>query len=117
MSEDKLHLLDVCRNAEGSILAYLSPLDDDGEEKSGYRIAGPKAWGGSKSLAKLKISTHDLAVYVNKYAPDVKNKIDSDVPALLDALEMFVNNSSVQTNYPDFCEYAEKLIAKHRGES
>lgn len=90
MSEDKLHLFEICRNAEGHLLAYLSPLDEEGREKSGYRIAGPKAWGGSKSLAKIKISTSDLAVYVNQYAPDVRRMVDSDSPALLDALEKAV---------------------------
>lgn len=34
---------------------------------------------------------------------------------LLEALEMFVNNSSVQTNFPFECEKAEALIAKHGG--
>lgn len=41
----------------------------------------------------------------------------ADAPALLDALKMFTENSSVQLNYPDYCKYAEALIAKHRGES
>lgn len=49
------------------------------------------------------------------YSP-ANGELLADAPALLDALEMFVNNSSIQTNYPDYCEFAEKLIAKHRPE-
>ncbi len=37
------HLLEIHRNAEGSKLAYMGV---DGYDCS-YRIAGPKAWGGS----------------------------------------------------------------------
>jgi len=49
----KLHELEVCRNAEGATLAYLSPLDENGETESGYRITGPKGWGGTKTLVKI----------------------------------------------------------------
>jgi hypothetical protein len=66
-----LHVLEIEQNAEGSKLAYLSPANDKGEPQSGYRIAGPKAWGGSKNLARLKISSDDLATYIKQYAPEV----------------------------------------------
>ena len=62
-----LYLLEIEQNAEGSKLAYLSK-DGDG---CGFRIAGPKAWGGSRSLAKLKISTDDFVRFIESYAPDV----------------------------------------------
>jgi hypothetical protein len=63
----KGHVLEIEVNAEGGNLAYLSPVGSS----SGYRIAGPKAWGGSKSIAKLNISSKDLASYIKMYAPDV----------------------------------------------
>ena len=49
--------------------------------------------------------------------PDTDELLRDDAQALLEALEMFVNNSSIQTGYPDYCEYAEKLISKHRSVS
>jgi hypothetical protein len=44
---------------------------------SGYRISGPKAWGGSVKLAEIKISTDDLAHYIREYAPDVLEKLNT----------------------------------------
>lgn len=70
-----VYLLEVNQNAEGSKLAYLSPMDEAGEIEGGYRIAGPKAWGGSRSLARLKISSSDLVEFVMCYAPDVRDEI------------------------------------------
>ncbi len=68
------HILEVEINAEGNKLAYLSPVDENGNPKSGYRIAGPKAWGGSKNIARLKISSDDLVTYIKIYAPEVEAK-------------------------------------------
>lgn len=76
MSKEKLHLLEVEVNDEGNQLAYLYPLDEDGDTDCGYRIAGPKAWGGSRSLAKLKITDSDLATYINMYAPHIKEMLE-----------------------------------------
>ena len=66
-----IHILDIEVNAEGSKLAYLSPEGD----ANGYRIAGPKAWGGSKSIASLKVSDEDLISYIKAYAPKVKEAL------------------------------------------
>lgn len=74
----KLHLLEVEINAEGSKLAYLSPIDDEGKTTVGYRISGPKALGGSKNIARLKIGTNDLVRYVMEYAPDVLAALTRD---------------------------------------
>jgi hypothetical protein len=63
----KYHVLEIERNAEGSLLAYLSKEG----ESCGFRIAGPKAWGGSKNIARLKISDNDLFRYIKGYAPEV----------------------------------------------
>lgn len=70
-----LHILEIEQNAEGSKLAYLSPADENGHAQSGYRIAGPKAWGSSHNLARLKLSTNDLVTYIKKYAPDVMDAL------------------------------------------
>ena len=65
------HILEIEENAEGDILAYLSKKDSD----SGYRIAGPKAWGGSRNVARLKISESDLATYIKDYAPELHRSL------------------------------------------
>ena len=70
-----LHILDIEVNAEGDKLACLSPANEDGETQVGYRIAGPKAWGGSRNIARLKISSDDLARYIKQYAPEVLNAL------------------------------------------
>ncbi len=66
-----LHILEIEKNAENSLLAILSPADENEKLKSGYRIAGPKAWGGSNNLATLKIDSEDLIIYITSYAPEV----------------------------------------------
>lgn len=69
------HLLEIEINAEGKKLAYLSPIEENGGIASGFRISGPKPWGGSRTLAKLKISTEDFVRYIRDYAPDVLKEI------------------------------------------
>jgi len=70
-----LHMLEIEVNAEGNKLAYLSPTNEKGETQSGYRLAGPKAWGGSKNIARLKVSTSDIVRYIKEYAPDVLTEL------------------------------------------
>lgn len=70
-----LFILEVEQNAEGSKLAYLSPADENGNPKSGYRIAGPKAWGGSSNLARLKVGSDDLITFIKDYAPGVLKEL------------------------------------------
>ena len=65
------HYLQIERNAEGGKLAIMSPRDKNGEITEGFRIAGPKAWGGSTTLADIELSTNDLVRYIKEYAPDV----------------------------------------------
>lgn len=69
------HRLEIERNAEGRKLAYLSPITDSGECAGGYRIAGPKAWGGSDLIASIDIDEADLLAYIKGYAPDVVKAI------------------------------------------
>lgn len=67
---------------------------------------------------QLGIMTHLKTKFGGRRDSDevaANTRLAADAPALLDALEMFVNNSSVQTNFPFECEKAEALIAKHRG--
>jgi len=71
-----IHHLKIERNAEGNKLAIMSPLDDKGEASWGFRIAGEKAWGGSTTLADIKISTDDLVRYIREYAPDVLKELN-----------------------------------------
>ena len=72
-----IHYLQIELNAEGNKLAIMSPMDDEGKISGGYRIAGPKAWGGSRTLADIKISTHDLVCYIKEYAPDVLKQLST----------------------------------------
>ena len=72
-----IHYLQIELNAEGNKLAHISPLDENGETTGGFRIAGPKAWGGSKTLADIKISTDDFVQYINEYAPDILEKLNT----------------------------------------
>lgn len=69
----KLHILEIEQNAEGGKLAYLSKEG----ESCGYRVAGPKAWGGSKNIAKLKIREDDLVEYIKIYAPEIIDKLNN----------------------------------------
>jgi len=68
-----VHILDIEVSAEGSKLAYFAPKGSD----TGFRISGPKAWGGSKNIARLTITDDDLAQYIKVYAPEVIKKLTS----------------------------------------
>jgi hypothetical protein len=48
-------IIEIEINKEGSKLSYLCK-----EDGGGYRIAGPKPWGGSRALAKIKVDSDDL---------------------------------------------------------
>lgn len=80
------HVLEVEINAEGDKLAYLSPEGATG----GYRIAGPKAWGGSRNLARLNVSDSDLERYVRGYAEEVATSISDK--AVQDFLTWYADN-------------------------
>jgi hypothetical protein len=67
-----MYLLEVEINAEGNKVAYLGKGTKDGYTGgSCYRIAGPKAWGGSRNIARLVISDSDLAEFIKCYASDL----------------------------------------------
>lgn len=71
------HRFEIERNAEGSKLAYLSPVGDDDQIEPGYRIAGPKAWAGNTNLARIDIDSKDLARYIKEYAPEVLAELNT----------------------------------------
>lgn len=64
--------LDIERNAEGQVLAIL------GDRRTGYRIAGPKAWGGSRNIASLQVKPADLIYALREHGhlpePPVEDK-------------------------------------------
>ena len=64
----KMHRLEIHKNSEGDTLAYMEPANED---NGGYRIAGPKGWGGTKEIASIEISENDLVAYIKDYAPNV----------------------------------------------
>jgi hypothetical protein len=66
------HRIEISINAEGRKLAIMSPINDEGiAADGGYRIAGPKAWGGSKVIASIDINEKDLYEYIKAYTPDL----------------------------------------------
>lgn len=72
MSELKeIYELEIHRNAERSKLAFMSVKGEVG----GYRIAGPKAWGGSTKLEEIEIRQGDLVEFVLSYAPQALAEI------------------------------------------
>lgn len=70
------YLLEVEINAEGNKLAYLGKGTKDGyAEGCSYRIAGPKAWGGSQNIARLEISDHDMVEFIKCCAPEIVEQL------------------------------------------
>ncbi|MBW3512042.1 hypothetical protein [Janthinobacterium sp. NKUCC06_STL] len=61
----EIYEFEIAKNAEGGILATAGVKGAD----TSYRIAGPKAWGGSSTIAKINISQRDLVEFILCYAP------------------------------------------------
>ena len=57
-------LLEVVSGAEGP---HISLSSDNGQ--SGYRIAGPKAWGGGRTIHKFNISPDELRRWLDEEFP------------------------------------------------
>lgn len=62
---------------------------------------------------------YDLAVVRNisdAFDNAANARLISAAPELYEALKLFVNNSSCQTEFPYACEQAEKALSKAEGE-
>lgn len=66
--------IEVHKNADGKFLAYFQ----NNKSGSAYRIAGPKAWGGSELITKLQFSEFDLIAALKMYAPEVVKKLKEE---------------------------------------
>lgn len=64
-------LLEVGVLPDGQKIAYLSAKG----ARSGFRIAGPKSWGGVRNLATLDFSEADLLAFINTCAPGLRAKL------------------------------------------
>lgn len=73
----KKHIIEVDVNGERSSLSVFSPLKSNGEADSGYRIAGPKAWGGYSNFTSFKITETPLVNFVKKHATDIAEALKS----------------------------------------
>lgn len=60
-------LLEIEVNAEGDKLAYLFNMSNE----EGQRIAGPKAWGGSRNIARFEFSADNLITFIKECAPAI----------------------------------------------
>ena len=67
-------ILEIDKNAEGDVLACIGEEGGTGC----YRIAGPKAWGGSTNLHSLRISPKNMVEFIHQCCPEIhaelKNK-------------------------------------------
>lgn len=70
------HLFEIHINAEGDKLCLARPSNDD---SGAYRIAGPKAWGGSRMVGDIEIRESDLVTYIKDYAPHLAPLIASNL--------------------------------------
>lgn len=68
----KHHRIDIERNAELSLIVFATPLKQNKEVgDSGYRLIGPKAWGGSKNIASFDITETPLVNFIKKFSPEM----------------------------------------------
>ena len=70
------HTFEIYANAEGNKLCLAYPSNDD---SCSYRIAGPKAWGGSSLIGRIEIRESDLVTYIKEYASHLAPLIASDL--------------------------------------
>ncbi len=67
MGKNNGFTLEIVKNGEGHVTAILSREGDS----CGYRIAGPKLWGGHTRIATLSISHNDMEIFIREYAPEL----------------------------------------------
>lgn len=104
----KYHQFDIDVNAERNALIVAVPLKKNKEVGDcGYRIAGPKAWGGYSNIARFHITETPLVNFVKKYAPDVLEALKNGETYIKDGLnfrfKLFKHKKTEQT----------KLIIEH----
>lgn len=66
-------IFEVEVNAEGDQLCNAS-VEGDG---CGYRISGPKPWGGSRKVAEVKIKESDMIEFIKCYCPHVMKALQA----------------------------------------
>lgn len=64
-------IFEIGVNAEGDQLCVANVEGDD----CGYRISGPKAWGGMRTTAKLRISQPDMLRFITECCPELADLI------------------------------------------
>ena len=74
---------------------------------------GKRKSGIVTSIGQICAEEYAGCAFLDGLDEDIE--LAADAPALLEALEVFVSNSSIQANYPNECAKAEAIIAKHRG--
>lgn len=75
----KKHQIDIDINGERNSLAILSPIKTNGDIDSGYRFAGPKAWGGYSNYASHTITETPLVNFIRKHCDNVIEALKNDV--------------------------------------
>lgn len=68
-------IFEIGVNAEGDQLCH-AHVEGDG---CGYRISGPKAWGGMRSISTLKIEQSDMFRFITENCPDLADFIAEKV--------------------------------------
>lgn len=71
-------LIEVVNGAEGPSLCV-------GDEDSGYRIAGPKPWGGGRTIHRFTVKADELRKQLDEYAP--AGRLAADIEAACTLLE------------------------------
>lgn len=72
----KTHTLEILRNAEGGKLAY---INGNTRNECGFRIAGPKGWGGTSKITGIEMDDSALIHYVTSrcYGHDLAKQLRS----------------------------------------
>jgi len=74
---NEIYEFEISRNREGDLLATAGVKGDS----SSYRIAGPKAWGGSSRVASIEITQRDMVEFIRCYAPGALADLATPSPA------------------------------------
>lgn len=64
MPNKKTLIIDVTNGVEGPCLCI-------GNGETGFRLAGPKPWGGGQAIHKFVVGPAELLKQLRRYAPEV----------------------------------------------